>query len=65
MANLFQRIENGMTFEQVCDHYGLDPDKVEDSLDCRCPHGADAYGREGVRIEHMTSAEADRSYDSL
>ena len=65
MANLFQRIENGMTFEQVCAHHGLNPDKVEDSLDCRCPHAADAYGGESARIKHMTSKEADRRYDSL
>ena len=66
MATLFQQIEDeGMTFNQVCDHHRINPDEVADLLGCRCPHAADAYGRESARIEGMTSEEADRSYDSL
>ena len=66
MATLFQQIEDeGMTFHDVCKHHGLDPEAVEDALGCQSPHAADAYGIESARIEHMTSEQADRSYDSL
>ena len=59
MADLFEMIEDGMTFEQICEHFGADSEETADMLGCRCPYGALGFLEENARIANMTSEESD------
>lgn len=56
---LFDRIDDGMTFEAVCRHFWQEPSTVAHDLDYRCPYGAEGYLSEDLRLSQMSAEERD------
>ena len=55
-------IGDDTTFEDVCSHYGADPDEVEAETGCRCPYAANGCILAWAAMEGLSSAEADALY---
>lgn len=63
---LLTAIDNDeLSFENVCQHFGADPETVAEEIGCRGAYAAVAFLAESAKIDGLSSEEADASYAAL